>query len=102
VTYRKAGLALLGLLPQPHPDPRPRLVIEETDPRLLKRVLDAHQGRDIAHHRAFLAFDPPDGGNTDLGRRLTGRLSDDALKGLADKTLIRDTLTSRAGFYSLK
>ena len=34
--------------------------------------------------------------------RLTGRFRDDTLKGLADKTLIRNSLTSRVGFHGLK
>jgi hypothetical protein len=37
-----------------------------------------------------------------IGDGLTGRLRDDAFKGLADKALIRNTLTSRAGFHGLK
>jgi hypothetical protein len=37
-----------------------------------------------------------------LSTGLTGWLGDDALKRLADKTLIRNTLASRAGFHSLK
>jgi hypothetical protein len=33
---------------------------------------------------------------------LTGRLRDHTLKGLANKTLIRNSLTSRTGFHGLK
>jgi hypothetical protein len=40
-------------LNEPNPDPAPRIVVEEADPRLLKRGLDAHQGLDMAHSKPW-------------------------------------------------
>ena len=55
-------------LNEPNPDPAPSIVVQEEDPRILEGGLDAHQGRHVAHDRAFLALDAPDGRNTDLCR----------------------------------
>jgi len=88
---------------KPHSNSARGIAFDKPDPSLLKCRLYPQQGRYVAH-RAFLAFDPTDGGYTDLcflrkvalipaqkGPRCTN------LRGLEHQTqfiLIRSVLTS--------
>jgi hypothetical protein len=67
--FAKPNLASLRLLLQPHANPSTGIiVVQKEDSSLFESGLNPHQGRDVAHDRAFFALDPPDSGDADLRR----------------------------------